>query len=46
MLMLKLVVFALGLLLIWAGMPTLGAGLVFSLAINAFCDEFGARGRR
>jgi len=43
---LKLVVFMLGVLLIWAGMPTFGGGLVFSLALNEFCNEFGREGRR
>jgi hypothetical protein len=46
MILLKLIVFALGVLLIWAGMPTFGGGLVFSLALNEFCNEFGHQGRR
>lgn len=43
--LLKLVFFALGCLLVWAGFPTLGGGCIFSLAINEFCNEFG-NGRR
>jgi len=44
--MLKLVVFLLGVVMIWAGMPTFGGGLVFSLALNEFCNEFGRGGQR
>lgn len=43
---LKLVLFVLGLLLCWAGMTTIGGGLIFSLALNEACNEFGHQGRR
>lgn len=42
--MLQLFVFALGVVLIWAGMPTLGAALVFAIALDGFCKEFGRGG--
>ena len=45
MLMLKLVMFVLGALFCVVGLPTLGGALIFSVALNAFCDEFGRGGR-
>lgn len=38
--------FVLGIVLMWAGMPTLGMGLVFAVTLVGFCDEFGTRGRK
>lgn len=46
MIALKLVLFVLALLLIWAGATTLGGGLIFSLALNEACNEFGHGSRR
>ena len=44
--MIRAIFFILGIVLIWAGMPTLGGGLVFAIALDGFCNEFGNDRRR
>lgn len=43
--MIRALLFVIGVVLIAIGLPTLGGGLVFAIALDGFCREFGNEGR-